>query len=74
MLLQRRYWLKEKGLITVSEELRQRITAKSSKVSRYKARVEQFRQNNLFKNNQGRFYDELNGTTETNVVQIEKVQ
>ena len=27
--LQRKYWLKEKGLITVSEELRPCITAKS---------------------------------------------
>ena len=65
--LQRKYWLKEKGLITVSEELKQRITAKAAKVSRYKARVEQFGQNNPFKNNQGRFYDELKGTAETNI-------
>ena len=65
--LQRKYWLKEKGLITVSEELKQRITAKAAKISRFKARIEQFRQNNLFKNNQGRFYDELNGTAETNI-------
>ena len=57
----------EEGLITVSEELKQRITAKAAKISRFKARIEQFRQNNLFKNNQGRFYDELNGTAETNI-------
>ena len=55
-------------MITVSEELRQRITAKSSNVSRYQARMERFRQNNLFKNNKGRFNDELNGATEANVV------
>ena len=52
----------------MSEELKQRITAEPFKVSRYKARVEQFLQNNLFKNNQGEFYDDLNGTTETNVI------
>ena len=51
----------------MSEELKQRITAKAAKVSRCKARIEKFRQNKLFKNNQGRFYDELNGTAETNI-------
>ena len=64
--LQRKYWLKETDLITVSKELRQNKTAKSSKVSRYKTRIEQFRQNDLFKNNQGRVYDELDGVIETN--------
>ena len=51
----------------VSEELRQRIAAKSPKVSRYKARIEKIHQNNLFKNNQERFYDELNRATEATV-------
>ena len=66
--LLRKYWLKEKGLITVSEELKQRITVKAAKVSRYKARIEQFGQNILFKNNQGRFYDRLNRTAEANIL------
>ena len=59
--LQRRYWIKEKDLIAVSEEMKQRITAKAAKITRFQARIDQFRQKRLFRENQSRFYDHLNG-------------
>lgn len=50
--LQRKYWVKEKGFAVVIEELQQMIVAKAKKVARYK----QFRQNSLFRVNQGKFF------------------
>ena len=61
MLLQKKYWLKQKGYKRVMEELKQRIKAKAANVKRYKNRIEQFRQNRLFKTDQSRLYKELNG-------------
>ena len=43
----------------VIEELKQRITAIAAKVRRYQGRVDSYRQNRLFKNNQRQFYREL---------------
>ena len=42
------------------EELKQRIVAIASKVRRYQERVDTFRQNKMFQNNQRHFYRELN--------------
>ena len=61
VLLQEKYWLKQKGYKRVMEELKQRIKAQAAKVKRYKNRIEQFRQNRLFKTDQSRLYKELNG-------------
>ena len=61
VLLQKKYWLKQKGHKRVMEELKQRIKAKAAKVKRYKNRIEQFRQNRLFNTDQSRLYKELNG-------------
>ena len=61
VLLQKKYWLKQKGYKRVIEELKQRIKAKAAKVKRYKNRIEQFRQNRLFQTDQSRLYKELNG-------------
>ena len=41
--------------------MKQRITAKVAKITRYQARIDQFRQNRLFRENQSRFYDDWNG-------------
>ena len=41
------------------EELKQRITAIAAKVTRYQGRVDRYRQNRLFENNQRRFYRKL---------------
>ena len=46
--LRRKYSSKAKGFKTLTEELKQRITAKAGKFKRYKARVTQYRQNKLF--------------------------
>ena len=42
------------------EELKQRIVAIAAKVRSYQERVDRFRQNRMFQNNQGQFYRELN--------------
>ena len=43
----------------VIEELKQRITAIAAKVRRHQGRVDSFRQNRLFENNQRQFCREL---------------
>ena len=43
----------------VIEELKQRITSIAAKVRRYHGRVDSYRQNRLFENNQSKFYREL---------------
>ena len=43
----------------VIEQLKQRITAIAAKVRRYQGRVDSYRQNRLFENNQRQFYREL---------------
>ena len=52
---------KIKGFITVTEELKQRISAKTSqlKLKNHSSRVKQYRQNRTFKNNQKALYEEL---------------
>ena len=55
--LERRYYLKKKGVtIIVIEELKQRILAKTAKVKRYQERVDQYRQNRMFRTNQKRLF------------------
>ena len=43
----------------VIEELKQRISAIAAKVRRYQGRIDSYRQNRLFKNNQRQFYRKL---------------
>ena len=50
--LKKKYKIKAKGFSTVIEELKQRISAKTLKLKRYKSRLKQYRQNRTFKNNQ----------------------
>ena len=57
--LERIYSIRVKRLIVVIEELKQRITAVAAKVRKYQGRVDSYRQNRLFKNNQMQFYREL---------------
>ena len=59
--LNERYRVKRKRLKTVTEELKQKMLAKSAKVRRYKQRIKQFRQNRIFDFNQKKMYAELNG-------------
>ena len=58
--LQRKYGIKQKGLQIVKEDIRQRIKAKTAKISRYQQRINQYQQTRMFKNNESRFYQKLN--------------
>ena len=57
--LERKYSIRVKRLNVVIEELKQRITAIAAKVRRYQGRVDSYRQNRLFEDNQRQFYREL---------------
>ena len=57
--LERKYSIRVKRLNVVIEELKQRITAIAAKVRGYQGRVDSYRQNRLFENNQKQFYREL---------------
>ena len=57
--LERKYSIRVKRLDVFIEELKQRITAIAAKVRRYQGRVDSYRQNRLFENNQRQFYREL---------------
>ena len=57
--LERKYSIRVKRLNVVVEELKQRITAIAAKVRRYQGRVDSYRQNRLFENNQRQFYREF---------------
>ena len=59
--LKKEYKIKAKDFNSAIEELKQRISAKTLKLKRYKSRVKQYRQNRTFKNNQKALYEKLNG-------------
>ena len=59
--LDRRYKIARKGLDVVLEELKQRLTAKTAKIKKYDQRIAQYRQNRMFRTDQKKFYQELNG-------------
>ena len=57
--LERQYSIRVKKMDVVIEELKQRITGIAAKLRRYQGRVDSYRQNKLFENNQRQFYREL---------------
>ena len=59
-ILDTKYKIQKKKLTVVQEEIKQRIVAKQQKIKRYQNHINQFQQNRTFKNNQGRFYQNLN--------------
>ena len=59
-VLEVKYKIHKKKLTVVQEEIKQRVIAKQQKIKRYQNRINQFQQNRTFKNNQGRFYKNLN--------------
>ena len=61
-LLHQKYGLRRKGFTLVMEELKQRITAKATKVKRYDSKIKQFQGN--FETNQGIFFKKLEGKEE----------
>ena len=58
--LERKYSIRVKRLNVAIEELKQRITTIAAKVTRYQGRLDSYRQNSLFENNEKQFYRELN--------------
>ena len=62
--LDQKYGLRRKGFTLVMEELKQRITAKATKVKQYDNRIKQFQDNRNFETNQGRFFKNLEGKEE----------
>ena len=72
--LQKRYILKEKGKPKVKEEKLQRTKAKTAKINRYQQRVSQIQQNRLFRNNEGRFYTQMDGCEEGEEIAIPDAQ
>ena len=62
------YRLMEKGTLFVIEFLKGKIHAGSCKVQNYLRRNLQFRQNNLFRNDQKKLYQELSGSAQTDSV------
>ena len=62
--LDQRYGLRRKGFTMIMEELKQRITAKATKVKRYDKKIKQFQGNMNFETNQGRFFKILEGKEE----------
>ena len=62
--LQKRYKLKEKEKPKVKGEILQRINVKTGKINRYHQRVSQFQENRFFRNNEGRFYKQIDGSEE----------
>ena len=59
--LEHKYHIKKKGLNTVIEELRQRLSAKAAKIRRYEQRIEQYKQDRMFRYDQKKVYQDLNG-------------
>ena len=57
--LERKYGIRGKIPNVVIEELKRRITAIAAEVKRYQGRVDSYRQDRLFENNQREFYREL---------------
>ena len=59
--LEKRYYVRNKGISTVAEELKQRIKAKTAKINKYEERNKQFLQNRLFQTNQKRLFEIIEG-------------
>ena len=64
--LERTYSIKKKGTRTVTEELKQRLHAKTAKLRRYEERVNQYKINIMFLQNQQRVYQLMDGIRNVN--------
>ena len=63
--LERKYNIRVKRVNIVIEELKQRIAGIAAKFRRYQGRVDSYRQNRLFENNQSQFFRELDQEEES---------
>ena len=66
-IIEQKYKVKSKGIGIVLEELKQRLQAKSMKIKRYDQRIEQYKINRLFHQDQKRVYQQLNGKVNSDV-------
>ena len=66
--------MKEKGKLKVKEEILQSTKAKTAKINRYQQRVSQFQQNRFFRNNEDRFYKQIDGSGEGEEIVIPDAQ
>ena len=55
-----KYRVKKKGVNVVLEELKERMQPMDTKIKRYDQRIEQYRINRLFQQDQRRLYQQLN--------------
>ena len=62
--LERRYNIRRKRLNIVREEVKQRIKVVGAKIKRFSSRINQYQQNRMFVNTQGRFFQRLNNEEE----------
>ena len=61
LTLGNKHGTKRKGLTTVIEESKQKILPKAAKIKRYGDRITQYRQNQIFAEEQKKVFKELNG-------------
>ena len=59
--MEKKYRIRTKGLSVVIEELKQRVTSTAAKIKRFTDRIEQYRQNTLFQNDERKFYQYISG-------------
>ena len=59
--MEKKYYIKRKGEKIVIEEIKQRLHAKAAKLRRYEQRVNQYRINRVFQQDQKKVYQEMNG-------------
>ena len=71
---QKRYKLIEKRKTKVKEGILQGIKAQNATINRYQQRVSQFQQNWFFRNNEGRFYKQIDGSKEGEEIVIPNAQ
>ena len=57
--IEKKYSVRKKGMNVVTEELKQRVTAKAAKLRRFEQRANQYRQNRMFQYDQKKLYQEL---------------
>ena len=72
--LQKWYKLEDKGTPKVKEEILRRIKVKIDKINRYQQKLSQFQQNRFFRNNEGWFYKQIDGSEEGEEMIIPDVQ
>ena len=59
-VIEHTYRVKKKGLNVVPENLKQRLQTKATEIKRYDQRIEQYRINRFFEQDQKRVYQQLN--------------